>query len=99
MTTNIPIHHTCHAVGCERRVPPRMFMCRPHWSRLPQENRKAIWATYNRGQERRKDPSLAYRIAAENARLALAILDKRSPDELDRVRKNLEWLESKVNHA
>jgi hypothetical protein len=44
--------HTCHATACDRRVPPAMFMCRPHWYALPQEMRDAIWDAYQPGQER-----------------------------------------------
>lgn len=52
--------HTCHARGCEVRVPPRMFMCRRHWYMVPKPMRDAVWATYVPGQERRMDPTRAY---------------------------------------
>lgn len=60
--------HTCHARGCEASVPPRMFMCKPHWSSLPGVLRKAVLDAYRPGQERRRDPSRAYLEAARNAR-------------------------------
>lgn len=60
--------HTCHAKGCDRRVPPRMFMCKAHWFRLPKPLRDAIWATYRPGQENDKQPSRAY---LENAQCAI----------------------------
>ena len=59
--------HTCHATGCDRAVPPKMFMCRPHWYRLTKAHRDAIWATYVPGQESRKDPTAAYLAAAQDA--------------------------------
>lgn len=59
--------HTCHARNCERATPPRMFMCAPHWRRLPQRFKDAIWAAYSPGQERRMDPSREYLDAAREA--------------------------------
>lgn len=59
--------HTCHATGCKRAVPPRMFMCRPHWHWLPKPYQSAIWAAYVPGQEITKTPSGAYLAAARAA--------------------------------
>lgn len=42
--------HTCHAIGCEKRVPPTMFMCKSHWFKVPKFLRDGIWATYRPGQ-------------------------------------------------
>lgn len=42
--------HTCHAAGCEARVPPEMFMCKRHWFMLPKRIRDRIWAAYRPGQ-------------------------------------------------
>lgn len=52
--------HTCHANGCTSRVPPKMFMCRDHWMRLPKRMRDAVWENYVPGQEVRKDPTVEY---------------------------------------
>lgn len=52
--------HYCHAEGCEKGVPPRMFMCVAHWMMLPKPLRDAVWAEYIPGQEIRKDPTEAY---------------------------------------
>lgn len=69
--------HRCHASGCNRAVPARMFMCRDHWYALPKPMRDAIWATYRPGQERDKRPSAEY---LENARTAIAWLaDRQRP--------------------
>jgi hypothetical protein len=59
--------HTCHAKGCNAKVPPRMFMCRRHWYMLPKATRDAVWAAYVPGQERRKDPSAEYLDVAHRA--------------------------------
>jgi len=59
--------HTCHAYGCTKKVPPRMFMCRPHWFALPKAKRDAVLAAYVPGQERRMDPSDEYLEAAMDA--------------------------------
>lgn len=52
--------HTCHAEGCEKGVPPRLFMCPGHWMALPKPLRDAVWEEYVTGQEVRKDPTEAY---------------------------------------
>lgn len=52
--------HTCHALGCTKAVPPKMFMCRSHWFSLPKPMREAVWAVYVNGQEIRKDPTPEY---------------------------------------
>jgi hypothetical protein len=64
--------HLCHAWGCQVAVPPRMLMCRRHWRMVPGSLQDAVWATYRRGQERRKDPTQEYLAAARAAVLAVA---------------------------
>lgn len=59
--------HTCHANGCQTSVPPKMFMCRTHWFKLPKSLRDNIWATYVPGQEITKTPSPEYLEAAHEA--------------------------------
>jgi hypothetical protein len=59
--------HTCHAQDCNVPVPPKMFMCRSHWYRLPKSYRDRVWATYMPGQEIRKDPTAAYMVASYEA--------------------------------
>jgi hypothetical protein len=44
--------HTCHAEGCERRVPPKMLMCARHWRMVPRVIQRDVWAQYQPGQER-----------------------------------------------
>lgn len=92
--TSAPKHH-CHAIGCDKAVPPRMFMCGSHWKRLPAQHKAAVWKHYRPGQENDKEPSLAYLIASHSAILAMAKIEKRSDDELTRVRHTLNWLEGK----
>lgn len=60
--------HHCHWPGCRREVPPKLWGCKPHWMRLPQEIRDRIWATYRPGQEITKTPSREYVAAAQAAR-------------------------------
>jgi hypothetical protein len=52
--------HTCHAHGCEVRVPPKMFMCKRHWFSLRKPMRDAIWREYRPGQEDDKRASTRY---------------------------------------
>jgi hypothetical protein len=54
------VSHTCHAPGCKRLVPPKMFACKAHWFALPKKIRDAIWREYRPGQENDKSPSLRY---------------------------------------
>lgn len=42
--------HTCHATGCNVRVPREMFMCKKHWLMLPKGHRDAVWREYRVGQ-------------------------------------------------
>lgn len=70
--------HTCHAHGCERRVPPAMFACRSHWYQLRKPMRDAIWREYRAGQEIDKKPSLRY-LAVQ--RLAVGELAFKPHDE------------------
>lgn len=70
--------HTCHAPGCNRLIPPRMFACTGHWFALPNKMRDAIWREYREGQEIDKRPSVRY-LAAQQ--LACAHLVFRPNDE------------------
>lgn len=70
-----PPGHLCHATGCKQAVPPRMFMCRTHWYRLPKAMRDAIWAAYRPGQEIRKDPTPEYLAVARRCIAYLAQRD------------------------
>jgi hypothetical protein len=64
--------HHCHARGCKTAVAPNLLMCLPHWRLVPQELKRAVWATYRRGQEIRKDPTPEYLVAARAAIEAVA---------------------------
>lgn len=73
-------NHTCHAEGCDTHVPPRMFMCRAHWRKVPYGLRVAIWAEYRPGQERLDGsaiPSDAYLDVAREAIEAVATKEGR----------------------
>lgn len=56
--------HTCHALGCSTPVPPRMWGCRRHWSRVPKSKQNALWDAYRYGQEDDMDPTAEYLRAA-----------------------------------
>lgn len=70
--------HTCHAHGCTTSVPPKMFMCKRHWSALPKKMQRAIWREYRPGQERDKKPTARY-LAVQQ--LAIAAVAFRPNDE------------------
>lgn len=71
--------HLCHARDCARAVPPRLLMCKPHWRMVPAELQRRVWATYRRGQEVDKRPSMAYLDAANAAVKAVAELERSRP--------------------
>lgn len=52
--------HNCHWPGCEKQVPPAMWGCKAHWSRLPRTLRNKIWKAYRPGQEVNMTPSVEY---------------------------------------
>lgn len=65
--------HTCHAMACEAKVPPAMFMCKRHWYMLPKAMRDAVWDEYVPGQEDRMDPTEDYLHVTTRAIRMLAI--------------------------
>jgi hypothetical protein len=76
--------HTCHAIACERNVPPMMLMCGFHWFKVPRKLRERVWATYRDGQCDTLDPSSAYCQAAKAAVIAVAekegrVIDPKEP--------------------
>lgn len=71
--------HVCHAVGCNVAVPPRMFMCSPHWYKLPKVYQNVIWHYYRPGQEIDKEPSLDYIAVAFAGIACVAIQEGRTP--------------------
>lgn len=75
--------HTCHAVGCERSVPPQMLMCKPHWFKVPLQLRNRVWATYQDGQCDTFDPTSDYCKAAKAAVIAVAEKEGRVVDPKD----------------
>src|SRR5574337_950063 len=72
--------HTCHATGCERRIPPNMWGCKRHWFMVPKLVRDRIWEHYRPGQEDDKRPTAEYCLAARDAVIAVAQLEGREPD-------------------
>lgn len=66
------VAHLCHARGCSTAVDPRLLMCAPHWRLVPRALQLAVWRSYRRGQELRKDPSREYVEAARAAIEAVA---------------------------
>jgi len=50
----------CHALDCDKQVPPKMFMCKRHWFMVPRILRTQVWRHYRPGQEIDKQPTEAY---------------------------------------
>src|SRR5690242_11561315 len=83
--------HTCHAPGCKRLVPPRMFCCKPHWYALPKKIRDAIWAEYREGQENDKQPSSRYMAVRRFACAQLAFKPDSAADALPYLIDAVRW--------
>ena len=64
--------HTCHALGCEKAVPPKMLMCAPHWRLVPVRLQREVWAKYRPGQEIDKRPNAEYLDVQKRAVAAVA---------------------------
>lgn len=52
--------HACHAIRCDREVPPKLLMCASHWRMVPKRLQRLIWKHYRPGQEIDKRPTRAY---------------------------------------
>lgn len=72
--------HTCHATGCNKPVPPEMFMCKKHWFTLPKHLRNRIWKTYRVGQCDDWNISKEYSEAAKECVRYIAQLEGIEPD-------------------
>lgn len=78
--------HVCHAVGCERRVDPKLLMCPRHWRMVPPEQQRAVWVHYRPGQERDKRPTLEYLRAAHAAVESVRRQERRAKAQATRPR-------------
>ncbi len=56
--------HLCHAIGCEKPIPPRLLLCSRHWNALPSSAQRIAEHHYRPGQEAGKSPSAEYLLAA-----------------------------------
>lgn len=52
--------HRCHWPDCQAQVPPALFMCGPHWHRIPRNLQRKVWHAYEIGQEVDMSPSEEY---------------------------------------
>jgi hypothetical protein len=68
--------HVCHAIRCDKAVPPRMLMCARHWNTLPLPAQRIITHHYRPGQEGSKTPSPEYLLAAGCAVALVGFLSK-----------------------
>lgn len=87
--------HLCHAPGCKREVPPRMFCCPWHWSVLPSKVQAAIWREYQEGQEISKRASLRY-LAVQQLACAYLVF---KPNNEKSVLKALPYIAAALGHA
>lgn len=67
------LKHHCHATGCRAECKPEYLMCFSHWSRVPRDIQRAVWANYRAGQCDDKNPSEAWHEAADAAIGAVAM--------------------------
>lgn len=79
--------HTCHAVDCRTFCLPEHLMCMPHWRLVPTDLQKSLWRHYRRGQETgKRQPTKAWRLAAERCIGAVAVKEKRLTEEQAKAR-------------
>ena len=71
------IVHRCHAVDCSVPVPEALLMCPGHWGVVPWPIRARVAAEFRHGQERDKNPSLLWCLAADQAVAHVAALEGR----------------------
>lgn len=60
--------HTCAV--CDRRIPPRLLMCWPHWQQVPKDTQRAVvkaWGDLNWGSTRQTPAALASYAKARQA--------------------------------
>src|ERR1700733_6789312 len=70
--------HLCHAVGCNRPIPPSSHMCATHWKMVPRLIQRLIWIHYRKGQEIDKRPSVNYIATAFVSLSCVAFLEGKS---------------------
>jgi hypothetical protein len=68
--------HTCHAVGCNVSVPPRLLMCIKHWRMVPLAIQRKVWRAYRPGQEIDKRPTDNYFVVAREAIEAVRVREQ-----------------------
>lgn len=70
-------------------------MCRKHWSMVPRDRQRALWAAYVPGQERRLSPSVEYLHAAAACVRAVAEKELHPEDAIaDEVSLYLAWADA-----
>lgn len=70
--------HYCHAKGCAASCPPRMLMCRAHWSMVPGDLQRSVYATVKERDPRSIDATWApWWRASERAIAAVALAEGR----------------------
>lgn len=74
--------HTCHADGCRKDVPPKMFACYGHWAMVPADYQRGLWRHYRSGQEIDKRPSARYVVAQTRCRYEIARGERREEARL-----------------
>lgn len=68
--------HRCHAQGCTTPIPAKLFLCLPHWRKVPRDLKRRLWANYRWGQEVDKRPSEAWLEAAAAVIQAVALAER-----------------------
>ncbi len=71
--------HKCHALDCKKTCSPSLLMCPKHWRMVPGPIKREVLRFYRPGQERDKNPSDDYILAARKAIAAVAILEGKEP--------------------
>jgi hypothetical protein len=68
--------HRCHAVRCEKEVPPKLLMCLTHWRMVPRRLQRLVWKHYRPGQEIDKRPTREYLDVMKRAIRAVSMVEQ-----------------------
>ncbi|WP_235594409.1 hypothetical protein [Leptospira santarosai] len=88
-------NHNCHAIGCNTKTKPEMFMCLKHWRMVSKRTQQLIWKYYRPGQCDDWKPSSEYCASAKLALCEVATKEKISVSGDEEEPKLYDWLMGK----
>lgn len=86
--------HTCHALGCSGKCPPRHLMCAAHWELVPEDLQAEVYRTVTLRGDSADATWAPWWRAAHRAMAAVRLLER--PDLKDQIQK---WLDHQLDTA